>query len=75
MVLSEDVKGHLFKDGSLVDQIDLYDSDVMAKLGSESLKLKPRAFAVSDNFLFVGYEENTIIRYSLDDNSVSVPLF
>jgi hypothetical protein len=42
----------------------------MAKLGSESLKLKPKAFAVQDCFLFIGFEENIIIRYNLEDNTV-----
>ena len=71
LVLSEDAKASLFKDGVQVDQMDLYDSDIMAKLGSETLKLKPKAFAAQDNFVFVGFEENTIIRYSLEDNTVS----
>ena len=45
LVLSEDNKACLFKDGVQVDQMGLYDQDIMAKLGSESLKYKPKAFA------------------------------
>lgn len=71
LVLAEDVKAALFKDGELVDHLDLFDSDIMAKLGSESLKMKPKSFAVLESYVFIGFEENTIIRYSLEDNTVS----
>lgn len=52
----------------LNEQFDLIDQSVLTLLGSENLRLKPKACCARDNIVIVGFEQNTIIKYNLDTN-------
>jgi len=51
----------------------------LTKLGSENLKFKPKAVCVYDEFVIIGFEQNTIIKYDLNTNHrevlISGPFF
>jgi hypothetical protein len=72
LTLAEEGKASIWDGQDILDQIDLIDEDIKMRLGTERLKLKPKAYAFYDGILVVGFEQNTIIKYNIEDNTKEI---